>query len=111
MPLGEVERDGRRAGLVPAPVQLLGDLDDLVLDLDRRAPRTAQRPAGPRFQPGLALGQVPLHQRDHPAAGAPVLAGDLALAAPLDHNSGNDQLWHAHRSPLGSGVNNVPRQL
>jgi hypothetical protein len=82
VPLAEVEGDGGRAGLVPATGQLLAELDDLVLDLDRRAPGTSQRPAGPRRQPGLALSQISLHN----------------CGIPIAHSS-------------AQGVNNVSRQL
>jgi hypothetical protein len=60
VPLLQVERDGAALALY-SPGQFLADVDDLVLDGDRRAPRTSQRPVGPRFQPGLASATCCLH--------------------------------------------------
>ncbi len=106
--LVEVERDRRRTGFVPAPVEFLAQLHDLVLDRLNRPLWTCQRSPGPRGQTVLALGQVALHQGDHPPPRDPVLAGDLALGAAFDHNSRDDQLRHTHRSPLGSGCERCP---
>jgi len=107
----EVKRDRRGTGLMPAPVELLADGDDLLLDHAEGLQRAGQRSPRPRVQPRVALGQIPLHQGDHPPTGHAVLPRDLALAPPLDQHRGHDQLRHPHRSPLHSGVNDVPRQL
>jgi hypothetical protein len=104
----EVERDRRRAGVMTAAVEFLADPDDLVLDRHGGPLRAAQRPAGPRLQTGVALGQVALDQGDHPAPGHPVLAGYCALAPSFDQDGCNHQLRHAHRSPLGSGCERCP---
>jgi len=61
--------DGGRAGLVPVPVEVLADGDDLVLELVGGPGGTTQRPAGAGLQSGVALGQEPLDEGDHPAAG------------------------------------------
>jgi hypothetical protein len=111
VPLFEVERDGRRAGLVAATVQLLADLDDLVLDRDRRAPRTAQRPPRPWFQPGLASARyrctsVITQRRETPYWRATSLLLRRSTSTAATTNCG---MPIVHSS--AQGVNNVPRQL
>ena len=69
VPAGQMGGDGGRAGLVPVPVEVLADGDDLVLELVGGPGGTTQRPAGAGLQSGVALGQEPLDEGDHPAAG------------------------------------------
>jgi hypothetical protein len=99
------------AGLVAVPVEALADRDDLVLELVGGPGRGAHRPPRARSQTGVALGEIPLDEGDHPAAGDPVVPGDLTLGATLDQHRRDHQLRHPHRQRLGSGVNDVPRQL
>jgi hypothetical protein len=89
-------------------VELLAQGDDLVLDGLGCALGAFARPPGPGHQPSVALGQEPLNELDHPAAGHPVGAGDLALGPAFDQHRGDHQLRHPHRSPLRLGCERCP---
>jgi hypothetical protein len=54
VPALEMGGDGGRAGLVPVPVEVVADGDDLVLELVRGPGRAVQRPAGAGLQSDLA---------------------------------------------------------
>jgi hypothetical protein len=111
VPGAQVRGDGRSAGFVPVFVEVLADLDDLVLDITRGPGGLAMRASGSRSKPGLALREISLYQGDDPPARDAIVAGDLALTASLYQHRRDDQLRQPHRSPLGSGVNDVPRQV
>ena len=111
VPAVQMVGDGGRTGLVPVAVEVFADREDLVLELAAGAGGAMPRPPGAGLQTGFAVGEVALDEGDHPAAGQSVVPGDLTLGAPLDQHRRHNELRHPHRSPLGSGVNDVPRQL
>lgn len=81
MALFEVQSNCRGAILVTAAVEVLADRDVLVLVLEllRGALRAGQRPSRPRRETRVALDEAAPDQGYHPAAGRPVLAGNLAF--------------------------------
>src|SRR6202012_2326865 len=59
-------------------------------------------------QTGIALGQVALHEGDHPPPGDPVVAGNLTFIASFDQHGRDHQLRHSHRSTLVVGCKRCP---
>lgn len=73
----EVEGDRGRAGVVPGALEFLGDLDDLVLDLDRGPLRAGVRTPGPRRERRVTFTPVAADESIDPLPGQPVVGRDL----------------------------------
>jgi hypothetical protein len=99
------------AGVRSLPGQLLAKPDDLLLYLRGNRLWAGARAPRPRLERGLALGEIPLDELDHPLPRDVVVAGDLALGASLDDDDGDDQSGLGHVGTSGRGVNDVPRQV
>jgi hypothetical protein len=98
---GFAERgDDDRAGVQSVLGQLLAQPDD---QLDRGridGARRGLRPPRPRPERRLSLGPVAGYQPADPALRHPIGASHLALGAPLDNDSGNDQTRLRHPTTL-----------
>jgi hypothetical protein len=96
VPLLEVEGDGMSAGVQALLDQGLAQRHDLLLHRRRGGLRAVSRATRPRLQAGLTLGVVAADQFLDPPPRHPVVAGDLALGAPLDPHRGDHQPCQRH---------------
>ena len=96
----QVGADGVRAGVQSLPGQLLAHRDDLILHLRCGRGGAAVRTSRPRLKRRLALDPVARDELMHPIPGHVVVASNLALAAPLHHDSGDDQPGLGHSRHL-----------
>jgi hypothetical protein len=80
-----------------------------IFDVFGGAVGAAKRSSWAWLQTGVALGQVALHEGDHPPPGDPVLAGNLTFIASFDQHGRDHQLRHSDRSTLVVGCKRCPK--
>src|ERR1700758_183695 len=104
--------DGGRAGVVALFGQRLAQPHDAVFDLGVDRVSMAVRAPGARLKRSGPVGVVTADQLVYPVPRQPVVAGDLAFAAPFEHDGGNDQLRLRHgRPPTTTEVSTMSRDI
>src|ERR1700757_4038263 len=96
---GQMFGDGGRAGVVALFGQRLAQPHDAVFDLGADRVSMVVRASGAWLKHHRPAGVVAADQLVYPVPGKPVVAGDLAFAAPFEHDGGDNQLRLRHGRP------------
>jgi hypothetical protein len=91
---------GLGAGVVAGVGELFAAREDRILDLrGDNPPRVAVRASRPRLERCIAFVEISLDRRPDPQPAQAVVASDLTLAAPFDHDRRDHNPRHRHRPP------------
>src|ERR1700746_3897763 len=104
--------DGGRAGVVALFGQRLAQPHDAVFDLGADRVSMVVRASGAWLKRHRPVGVVAADQLVYPVPGELVVAGDLAFAAPFEHDGGDNQLRLRHgRPPTTTEVSTMSRDI